>query len=171
MSKLYFAKYLPGEGEIKVGDKIRSESFGHPPVTVTKISEDGSIYWTDELDLADPMGSYYGVRKEKAQKVGKLFLCSRDIQVGDTVHYKYDHSLKWTVDKVFDTTFRSGSMESPLNVVYKVIGEISPEAVWIKEGDEFDEEDIYYNSLKIIRVKGYCHSPIKIKCPTCKKFH
>lgn len=113
--KPYFAKYLPVEGEIKDGQM--------------GISINNALY-----THAEHLGKEYG-------KPVKLFLCSRDIQVGDTVHYLYDYDIEWVVDKVFKTTFKSGSTECPLNVFYKVIGEISPEAKWVKEGDEFDEEE------------------------------
>lgn len=120
--KPYFAKYLPIEGEIKKGDKFR---------WIINSEVQGEVHTCNEE----------GKRPEKYQKV-KLFLCSKDIQIGDTVHYTYDHNLKWVVDKVFSTTFISGSGEHPINTIYKVIGEISPEAIWVKEGDEFDEDQI-----------------------------
>ena len=49
------------------------------------------------------------------------------------------------------------------NDVIKVIGEISPDATWVKEGDEFDESDIDHGGwvdedLKtiLIKIKGPC---------------
>ena len=67
--KKYFAKYLPVQGEIKVGDKIRSESFGNPAVTVTGLTLTGD-YITDESDVYE-YNSYYVVTKDKAQKISK----------------------------------------------------------------------------------------------------
>lgn len=70
----------------------------------------------------------------------KLFLCSRDIQIGDTAYndkfYSYpDGQLIDTNSKVMD----HGMMEIDS---YKVIGEVSSEAIWVKEGDEFEESEI-----------------------------
>lgn len=122
--KSYFAKYLPVEGEIKPGDLFEclDETFGHKPYEMPFEKEKQSTPCS------------------KCRKV-KLFLCSRDIQVGDEVHYNYNHDIKWIVDKLFTTTLKSGSGEHPINTVYKVIGEISPDAK-VKEGDEFDEDQI-----------------------------
>jgi len=65
-----------------------------------------------------------------------LFLCSRDIQAGDEVQSKLG-----TLDGKVEHKFQ---LEEALkeDVWFKVIGEISPEAIWVKEGDEFDEDEI-----------------------------
>lgn len=74
----------------------------------------------------------------------KLFLCSRDIQVGDKITLDGISFTEFTrlkeLSKVYAPKFDS---------YFKVIGEISPEAIWVKEGDEFEEEDIKY-SIAII---------------------
>jgi len=103
MSKLYFAKYRPVEGEIKEGE--------------TGISINNATY-----THFNHLGKNYG-------KPARLFLCSRDIKPEDylkegNVHIYHDSS------------------EPP----FKVIGEISPEATWIKENMEFDERDLAFNS-------------------------
>ena len=111
--KQYFAKYLPVEGEIKMGDKFFEEGLG------------------------------IGTRRNKEglydfQKV-KLFLCSRDIQVGDEVQlYKSGFELG---DKV-KITSESNLEIAKMGMGFKVIGEISSEATWVKEGDEFDETEL-----------------------------
>jgi hypothetical protein len=60
------------------------------------------------------------------------------------------------------------------------VGLISPKAIWVKEGDEFDEEDTKkvcvlgenhcVEWIEGREEKGYKPSFL-IKCPTCKKFH
>lgn len=110
----YFAKYLPVEGEIKEGQ--------------TGISVNNATYTHYEH-----LGKDYG-------KPAKLFLCSRDIQIGDKVFgllldksgYK-EHTLTNSTDEV-KLAIESGD--------FKVIGEISPEATWVKEGDEFEQYEV-----------------------------
>lgn len=145
MSK-YFTKYLPVDGDIKVGDKIRSESSSKHAVTVTTIDEDGD-YVTDELDFHEYMDrSYFVVRKNKAVKIdNKLFLCSKNIQVGDNAFYNIGYKTEpKSIEDECDLDFIHRSDG------YKVIGEISPDALsYVKEGQEYDESEvgILYNFI------------------------
>lgn len=89
----------------------------------------------------------------------KLFICSRDIQVGDD-YFNERLELKGHAYKI------------PVDVerCYKVIGEISPEAKWVTENMEIDEEDTKF----ISKFNGQSTPPTQhyeIKCPTCKTFH
>lgn len=120
---------------------------------------------------------------------GKIFLCTREIGKGDEVINLVDYSkLIWPGLK---------DAKAPINPV-KVIGEISQEAVWIEEDDQFNEDQIWrqilvkdylgeddYTELNTVTLKGYdiigdgtkygdklvAIYPIKIKCPTCNTFH
>jgi hypothetical protein len=121
-SKPYFAKYLP-KGELKSvreGDMIQDSSGKIRPAL-----RDGR-----ENDVTNV-------------KPVKLFLCSRDIQVGDSVFCPDGNNptKEWTViESVGDAT---ASNQISIHLIpkgaYKVIGEISPDATWVKEGDEFSE--------------------------------
>lgn len=199
MSKPYVAKYLPVEGEIKIGDRVESESSGKQKVLVTGITKKGD-YITDEPDFYEP-DSYFVLPKKKAKKFSKqLFLCSRDIQVGDTVWDTVNHKFEEV-----ETSFIAENTEHAKNVhcwylkrpsneckvfnearlLIKVIGEISPEATWVEEGDEFDEyRELWYykyngewkymgrNTVNWMQSKGYETKLIcKVKCPNCKHFH
>lgn len=79
--KPYFAKYLPVEGEVKDGDYA--------------INSAGSI-------------AQYLVNNDESRKFQKvqLFLCSRDIQVGDTFidekGYKYVYDEKDFSEEYFE---------------------------------------------------------------------
>jgi hypothetical protein len=130
--KKYFTKYLPVEGEIKEGDYIQVPHALGAVGKVIKIKQgkEESIY-------------HYGERNfciaSHCHRV-KLFLCSRDIQVGDDVwdsgngYYKADQML---VDLL------TGPAVAALKEVpVKVIGEISPHATWVTEGMEFDEDEV-----------------------------
>ncbi len=126
--KTYFAKYLPVEGEIKEGDLYISH-FHKQPAVMDKIN-----IWSFPL-----------------QKV-KLFLCSRDIQVGDKVITPYPTNSENIINENNLQYFKELTI-IPLNKVsnegvwlgaYKVVGEISPETLsYVKEGQEFDEDDFY----------------------------
>jgi hypothetical protein len=137
--KKYFTKYLPVEGEIKEPCFVQDDNIFSDNKIVELVKVDTSI--KDHhfaLDIRNGTYSHEGMKKLK--KV-KLFLCSRDIQVGDE-YYKYGK------DK---TLF--GVYSEPTPDCFKVIGEISPDAlIYVKEGDIFIENYIelvgltYYSS-------------------------
>lgn len=121
----YFAKYLPVEGEIKEGDFCSLKEM------------EG---WTKILPFEKTIGkTYIEIKKYK------LFLCSRDIQVGDRVYNIVSHTT-FVVEKIDDSTgevyYLAHEVLSPARNTIKVLGEISPEATWVKEGDEFEESEV-----------------------------
>lgn len=93
-------------------------------------------------------------KSEIGAKPIKLFLCSRDIQVGDKVN---NNNIIKTIEqnkgsnpdeiKLLEDdlthwfTFEQGGLSTNKDT-FKVIGEISPDAIWVKEGDEFDEDKL-----------------------------
>lgn len=150
-SKPNFAKYLPVEGELEDFD-------------IVLLPIHGLYQINGEQDL-------FKARRLKAPKV-KLFLCSRDIQVGDKFrHYLIDpkkscelrkpvHDFNklakeedicakvedgkvwWSRDSPYVT--QRVNYATAIEGTFKVIGEISPNAIWVKEGDEFDESEVQY---------------------------
>jgi hypothetical protein len=156
MSKKYFAKWLPEKGEIKQFDKVII---------------DGKIDVVEQYPFTDPYGDGYdivlaeaGTQMAKNCNKVKLSLCSRDIQVGDRIYYD---GMYW------DNASKSMIESAPFETV-KVIGEISPDATWVKEGDEFDEEDweLWIHALRLEKTRLNTVSPIhvKVKGP-CGRFH
>lgn len=152
----YFTKYLPVEGEIResdIGQLVRRENntFKFQPNNILNHPQE---YAKTKVELLN----------YKGYKVVKPFLCSRDIQVGDKYLTPPDFKERICEDNSYD-----------FSNCFKVIGEISPDAIWVKEGDEFEENQIegsheintptryLYNRDKIL-----CY---KIKCPTCGTFH
>ena len=176
MNKIFFAKYLPIEGEIKKDDNALNPSNKK----VVRVNA------ACLKNLVTP----------EWKKV-KLFLCSRDISIGDKVRRPSGFSerpdLEFTVNSIGERDGKKLYKEGDENYhtkgteenTYKVIGEISPDAIWVTEGMEFDDDEL----LKTIIYK--CREPenniplhveplegcivnntfIKIKCPTCKQFH
>lgn len=170
--KPYFVIALPVEGEIQVGDwaiatskytmtqKCHSISIlnkpGHP--------YDGMLlcYWNKSNQHASPMAHC---------KKAKLYLCSRDIQVGDEV--------KWITGNGEIATSTVTDINNAIDV-FKVIAEVSSGAKWVKPGNEFDEEECMAVASEIgmmVPVASYLkHGAnadvrINILCPHCEIFH
>lgn len=161
--KPYFAKYLPVEGEVEIGDLF----FSFSGKVVECLDNEGDI-------LYGPMNGFLKTNiGNKKSRRAKLFLCSRDVQVGDKVRCGDDapsapeHTVKFLT-------------ECKANECYKVIGEISKDALQgVKEGDEFEESDVQFWHGKRERASdtGFVIDPsvrvdwvswvdfVKIKCP------
>lgn len=142
----YFTKYLPVEGDINHDDFYFSY-------------KDGLRYkWLRTQ-----------TRKE-GDKLAKLFLCSRDIQVGDEIISSNGFKKKMESTDEIDRYMTLLSSQE----VGKVIGKVSENAIWVKEGVEFEKDDLFLNGLG----QNWNNSTplqqkhiVKIKCPTCKQFH
>lgn len=171
----YFTKYLPVEGEIKENDtfiitnpRIQDHPSGLIRTCYHIIKDQGcwsekNQNWTSEkcdFLYIDPLESeFWGFVERHHAKKAKLFLCTKNVNIDDNT---IDGIIK--KEKLNDFIFENGKCLQK-SLCYKVIGEISPNAVWVTEGMEFDEEDCEWNdTLKY-------HDFIEIKCPTCKQFH
>lgn len=150
--KPYFTKLMPVEGEIKSDDSF---SFISPlrDVHIAGVVTDSQI--------VNKAGNITFTNKSVLTKV-KLFLCSRDIKVGDKAATIHDPRMYWDVladgDTVSTVTTYRGYWRVNLDYavigmdaqwirkedVFKIIGEISPEATWVKEGDEFDDKEVMF---------------------------
>lgn len=141
----YFAKWLPIEGGIKEGNK-------------------GVLLLRNSIPTPH-----------------KLFLCSRDIQAGDKVQFSICNGAKWKellcIEKDEDgVVLEDGEYEirttpDRTNQCFKIIGQISTQATWIKEGDEFEFEDLQFAIYPPEHERAYEIGSVHIKCPTCKTFH
>ncbi|MEO6303820.1 MAG: hypothetical protein ABIP51_11680 [Bacteroidia bacterium] len=159
----YFAKYLPVEGEIK----------------------DGGKYWNKQHNEADDVIGeiHVSILKNGNFKPAKLSLCSRNIQIGDENLKGESEISKVHNQEHLDSINLANKFV--LDSFYKVVGKISPDATWVKEGDEFNEEDI----LKFVYDDSGVDQPwciflnqdwdeidnkfkmIKIKCSQCNTYH
>lgn len=151
----YFAKYIPVEGEIKEGD-----------------------YWQSPSGQIHHHTLPFAITSDVPKKV-KLFLCSRDIQVGDKFRYggqEGDLSREYLC-----VSDEENADEYRINISivgrcdFKVIGEISPEATWIKEGDEFDDDEFKLATDVLRPKKGtqgeYLPPWAWMKCKCCGEFN
>lgn len=129
----YFAKYLPIEGEMKKGDKfVRSKD---DICTFIKwLPEESSEAYPKVSLIQNSWAEEEGVHKYFGQNIKphKLFLCSKDIQVGHNV---------WFEGQEYKNASRALVESAPLDT-FKVIGEISSMATWVKEGDKFNESQL-----------------------------
>jgi hypothetical protein len=75
----------------------------------------------------------------------KLHLCSRDIKIGDKGLVSKEISHKSTMP-ILDAYELQALKEYG---AYKIIGEISPEATWVREGDEFDEDEVRFRIMNV----------------------
>lgn len=120
--KPYFAEYLPVEGEIKEGDKF--------------LTAEGNLYiYGDEKTTGLEFPTVRTIKY--SDKKVKLFLCSRDIQVGDRFY-----SISRNIYDIVSNEHHIKLLEIQSGGWVKPIGEISPEATWVTEGMEFDEDDL-----------------------------
>lgn len=167
MKKTYFAKYLPVEGEIKKGDMVLNTHLEEwVGVLLQEVPKNKKI-----KAIVNYNSLYHNIFNCK--KV-KLFLCSRDKNVGEKILVELDNKeikefivdLEIAAFGVFDKD-KIGENRH-INQVFKVIGEISADAIWVKEGDEFDADEV-----KIIGTEGTSQMPVyvEIKCGQCKTFH
>lgn len=161
MSKKYYAKYRPVSGRINdVGDNV-----------MFKINNE----WTEPCDFDSFLGS--GIQEVAG---GVLYLCSKDIQVGDKViHNNPINQVKYGSELTIKEILPSGCYSVEEGGVYvneeliKYVYEISPKSIWIKQGDEFDEEDIEISKYPMcpkccaISNDGFC--PHEIECEIDKK--
>lgn len=158
MSKKYFTCYIPVEAELKVGDSLLVN--GENELIIEIRMRDTPQYRTKS--------AWY-----TSQKI-KLLLCSSEVKVGDIIK-SLGHDNIWrdyTVIKDGDNMWfilelghhPSDYWTALKNTKYhfKVIGEVTPDAKWVKEGDEFDENDIsrcFYGEVcpgGKVKIKGPC---------------
>lgn len=139
--KPYFAKNLPVEGEVKEGQFFALNHEG-------KLGRINNHTYNSLPHRFTPV---------------KLFLYSRNIQVGDEVRYRgfyngenRDESVVVTrinnseisMSNGYSTPIESDGECLCLNTMAWIpIGEISPETTWVKEGDEFEKDEVAFTLI------------------------
>lgn len=196
----YFAKYLPVNEPLKNGDKALKPGFKeYPKEYIEEVDEfeDWSMYQkvvlflcTTEIEVGDEVFGFIHGHCDEVEKGPFGHNVSwnyKDFVSGwpDEPHIVKD--LNYSEYKPYRTQIDTG-WSSPGRLV-RVLGQISEKAVWISEGDYFNEEDIKRESKKYREFKegksekDFDHfnlvsitnlvtrNIIKIKCPTCKIYH
>lgn len=194
--KKYFIKYLPVEGEIKHGDLVYDTVNPNFRIELFVCRIDGDV-------LYDERGF---VRNKEHCKPVKLFVCCQDIKIGQLFYHSSDLLTSILVTDTNIDHLRSRiehekeTRNNKIDYFFTVMGQISPEAIWVKEGDEFEEDEIklvnrdFYKCICVEKL-GYedelcphynggvnkhvdgCYRKeqipwvYKIKCGMCKTFH
>lgn len=138
--KKYFAKYLPVEGEIQEGDTFLEHGISY---RLLHKRDTECIICTLNLEK-----QFSAVCRNPVKS--KLFLCSRDIQIGDTNLQHYDPLTNTkcadeprSIKNEEDLLYLKDYIENVERYdCFKVLGEISPEATWVKEGDVFNDDEV-----------------------------
>jgi len=134
--KNYFAKYLPVEGEIKEGDWVL---YANSYFFVKNINNIGLLVTESDGD--------FRLNKSYCKKV-KLFLCSRDIEVGDEIisPIKGSFGVVTEILSKFQCNTHKYKCIEMTTGCFKTVGEIlTPN---IKEGQEFTEKEIEYLTIE-----------------------
>lgn len=183
----YFAKYLQAdkfhwfpknELKIKAGDMALKPAFQY---------HDGENRFQPEYH--EEVGED---EDTKGFLLLKLFLCTRDIEIGDDNIFNYTKKdeclISYHEGLKFIRMYATGranlanekcSMSAPYPFkrqidllhgfegdTFKVMGTISNEIDWVNEYDEFNAEEVRYWPLNDGTQMNY-----EIKCSNCKKFH
>lgn len=176
LMKKYFTKYLPVGEEIDPYDIKIDERFFDHSISENKIGTRMAGGW---FTVDDDQGKCNFPLSEKVQRV-KLFLCSRDIQdtdIGTKIHGIREGGWGSYHEGTFVRRFEKNPYyvfvkeengdEYMLCRYWKKIGEVSPNAIWIKEGKEFEEKDFaIQDSWGRVYPDG-----IEFKCFNCNTFH
>lgn len=178
--KNYFCKFLPVEGEIKEGDYWTHS--GLRPKKIVDIDKKVNLKEHPELKTKR---DYLKLRDAK---LCKLFLCSRDIKVGDKVKH-IESTNFYTIKEITKNegsnpdeikllsegllnwySFEEGGLGTTKNTL-KVIGEVSPDSLsYVKEGDEFDVSDFDFGDFECRLYPENKEGKVYIKGP-CGHFH
>lgn len=156
----YYTKYLPFRGNLENGSKFIDKSGAIQIFERAEyLNPSKGVLWMDQN-----MWPHYA-----SECIGpvKLFLCSNEIKIGDILKCK-TASGKWTDVEV------GGEPNKFMNDpdYFKVIGEISSEAIWIAEGMKLTEDEVKIRDLN--NEHGSASSVqrvvVFVKCPTCGRF-
>jgi hypothetical protein len=175
--KRFFSKLMTIEGKIQEGDFA--------------MKEDGQIVYVNEAASKHLADSWKRVR---------MVICDTQISVGNNIwYYSRDNSIlfndilaKIEGDNIFleddrmigyPVEYDSFHMCYLKKTAFKIVGSVSDESKWVKEGIEFDEEDlnwmVYHNDEDTFfyPISNYekntndWRTTIAIKCPNCNIFH
>jgi hypothetical protein len=156
--KLYFAYYVPVDGEI-------TWEMGEIPLFYYDLNNRGYLCngkRMPNLEIKCTLNNgtifYEGHGRFKQ---AKLHICSRDIEAGDKVRFRLaakaiekelecvETFMDDNIDgqRTLTAVIKDGdyliyTTPDTTNQCYKVIGIVSPDATWIKEGMEFDQDEI-----------------------------
>lgn len=146
--KKYFAKWLPVEGSILENDLFMAN--GKYPILNHLVPYVRDEDYEDQDDNTETLYKLAAEFSDKPQKV-ELFICTRDILPDDEVINVFGHASLWLTgiyvseSDLEDTCYiqtEKGDEQCVKSHWVKIIGKLSDAAIWVKEGDEFGEDEI-----------------------------
>lgn len=159
----YFTKYLPVEGEIFQNNQFLFK---------------GNLYKAGQIDQ-DRIEDFNHDKTfplSQCKKV-KLFLCTSEIKVGDEVMDFYFNKGIFTEEEErpewIIVTYNGITTSEDRKNTFKVVGEVSTDAVWVTDRMEFNEHEVrLMNDLShSLGNPPKAITYYRILCPTCKTFH
>lgn len=164
--KQLFTKYFKVTGELNEGDLFLIDNKPSIHKFLGMDKEMDNYVWMRVIEgYEGEAGKEYMahiVNIQGKDKV-KMYLCSRDIKEGDTVFFRLaagavekqltcietymspnitGNETLTAVIKDDDFVSQIHTTPDETNQCYKVIGEVSQNALWVKPGDEFNLEDL-----------------------------
>lgn len=143
----YFTKYLPVEGKIESHSMALLDA-GFNNASIVRVMSTAKYYSNVSSE-----GDNWDTMTDRLKTV-QLFLCSRNIEVGDKVWDTLNEKF-CEVTTPFVALQTSDGENVPCwylktepvtfheaRFLIKVLGPISPETTWVKEGDEFEEDQV-----------------------------
>ncbi len=136
----YFIKFIPQDGDLQIGDKIVSGNIAlkegwnwgfHDIETPEDLK-----HFTELKQLMERATSVMTRVSTVMTKKVKPFLCSMDIKEGDTAYDLEQPLSEFYVDKKRLHQIQNDEDFKGMKP-YKILGEVSPAATWIKNGDKF----------------------------------
>lgn len=188
-------KYLPVEGEIKEGEFVHCPmNPSEKPRFVTKLNNDRAKTFTDD-------GLRSGLAASPSCHIEnycprKLFAVTQDIEVGKWCKFLLvsgsivDAKVKdidYEKDRVhihYQGEKHTNSRIVSLKDVVKVLGELSPDATWVKDREEIEVLNRweYHDEIEDVEIGAEAFTSasypkdkhdwgIVVKCPTCNTYH
>ena len=140
----YFAKYIPIAGTPKIGDMALKPSIDYEGMFGQILSTGKYVEEVDDDDLTS--------ESFKEFKLVKLFVCSSDFDLDYTVT-----NTDTGESRLISTDAELQLARMQRGILLIKMGEVSKYATWVKEGDEFNKEELFANGI------GYNWHP-KHKC-------
>lgn len=182
---MYFVERLLIDHEYHAGDIVWKKANPEIGILTNYFEETNNI----ELEL----------HRDCIISNSALFLCTSDVNIGDVVQVKDLPQIKPTKILQFECVLPHGIWDCDNgdwyepSEIFKVIGEISKEAVWLHAGDLLRPDEIKiepgitfnqwywknyqpYQRMEVCHVKydKFCETApkiVKVLSPVCKHFH
>jgi len=159
------AKYLPVDGPIKSTDSVCVYNGNIFPVISIQAKDKREIQIHDN-------GNKYDYIEESLCERAKLFVVTQDIEPKDEVWNSLDKQFN-IVEREAEDGFWLVQVPAPIHKkeLFKVLGEISPHAIWARNGEEIE------GRLGSLIELGWANKPYTekeyflVKCSQCNTYH